>query len=134
VAMHGGSRMVAQRCSGGGGRRKNPSRGRAPFIEGRGGGRRAARRQNRSGETVAGSRGCGSRWRPQLGMIGAVRTRSICGSDRAADGWAQRFYFFLKLSKLTQTWKLKMDTLQYSQNSQIFHADRLGHYEQLSQL
>jgi hypothetical protein len=29
---------------GGGGRRKGPSRGRAPFIEGRGGGRRAARR------------------------------------------------------------------------------------------
>jgi hypothetical protein len=74
-----------------GGRRKGPSRGRAPFIAGRGGGRRAARRQNRGGEMVAGSRGRGSRWRLLPGVVGAVQTRSVRGSDRAADGWAQRF-------------------------------------------
>jgi hypothetical protein len=63
-----------------------------------------------------------------------VRTRSVRGSDLAANGWAQRFDIFLKLSKPTQTWKLKMDTLLCSKNSQIWHASRLGHYEQLSEL
>jgi hypothetical protein len=73
----------------GGGRRKGPSRGRAPFIVGRGDGRRAARRQNRGRETAVGSHGRGTR--PQPGVVSVVPTRSVHGSDREADGWAQRF-------------------------------------------
>jgi hypothetical protein len=49
-------------------------RGRAPFIAGRGSGRRAARRWNRGGETVAGSHGRDSRRRPRPRVVGAVRT------------------------------------------------------------
>jgi hypothetical protein len=93
VALHGGSTTAAWRRSGGGGWRKEKGSftGRAPFIAGRGGGRRATQRRNRGGETVTGSRGRDSRWWPRLGVVSVVRTRSVCGSDRAADGWAQWF-------------------------------------------
>jgi hypothetical protein len=42
--------------------------------------------------------------------------------------------YFPKLFKLAQTWKLKMDALPYSKNSQFLHVDRLVHYQQFSQL
>jgi hypothetical protein len=69
--------------------------------------------------------------------VATVRTRSaqrrLC-SDRVADGWAHTVLYFLELSKPAQTWKLKMDALPYSKNSQLLHVARLGHYEQFSQL
>jgi hypothetical protein len=55
-------------------------------------------------------------------------------SDCVADGWAHMVLYFPKLFKSAQTWKLKMDALPYSKNSQFLHVDRLGHYEQFSQL
>jgi hypothetical protein len=53
-----------------------------------------------------------------------------------ADGWAHAvlFYFFPKLSKPAQTWKLKMDALPYSRNSHFLHVARVGYYEQFSRL
>jgi hypothetical protein len=67
----------------------------------------------------------------------AVRTQSAqrrrC-SDCVADGWAHAVLYFPELSKLTQTWKLKIDALPCSNNSQFLHVARLGHYEQFSKL
>jgi hypothetical protein len=66
-----------------------------------------------------------------------VQTRSAqlrrC-SDRGADGWAHSVLYFPKLSKLAQAWKLKMDALSSSKNSQFLHVAILGHYEQFYQL
>jgi hypothetical protein len=42
--------------------------------------------------------------------------------------------YFPELSKSAQTWKLKMDALPCSKNSQFLHVARLGYYEQFSQL
>jgi hypothetical protein len=55
-------------------------------------------------------------------------------SDRVADGWAHTVLYFLKLSKLAPIWKLKMDALTCSKNSQFFHVARLGHCKKISQL
>jgi hypothetical protein len=64
--------------------------------------------------------------------------RSECGRSvdrtRWLTGGPNGFGIFLKLSKLTQNLKLKMDALHCSKNSEILHAARTGHYEQLSQL
>jgi hypothetical protein len=49
-------------------------------------------------------------------------------------GGPNGFDIFLKLSKPTQTWKLKMDALHYFKNSQILYPARLGNYEERSQL
>jgi hypothetical protein len=51
-----------------------------------------------------------------------------------ADGWAHAVLYFPELSKLTQSWKLKMDALPYSKNSQFLHVARLGYCKQFSQL
>jgi hypothetical protein len=78
---------------GGRGQRKEKGSftGWTPFIAGRGGGRRAARRRNRGREMAVGSCGCGSRQRSWPRVVGALRTRSVRDSVRAADGWVQRF-------------------------------------------
>jgi hypothetical protein len=69
--------------------------------------------------------------------VAAVRTQSAqrrrC-SDRVADGWAHTVLYFPKLSKLTQTWKLKIDALPCSKNFQFLHVARLGNYDQFSKL
>jgi hypothetical protein len=109
--------------------------GWVPFIAGRGGGRRAARWRNRGRRN-----GDKKLWVRQVGGIHGLEW-----SARSERGWSvvrtgrltggpSGFNIFLKLSKLTQAWKIKMDALHRSNNSQIFHATRLGHYEQLSQL
>jgi hypothetical protein len=76
--------------------------------------------------------GRGSRWRPRPGLVGVVQTLSVRGSDRAAG--PSNFDIFLELSKLTQTWKLKMDALHCFKNPQILHDAILGHCDQLAQL
>jgi hypothetical protein len=50
------------------------------------------------GEAVGGEAAAAVPWARQdgggcclRGGVGTVRTRSVCGSDRAADGWAQWF-------------------------------------------
>jgi hypothetical protein len=93
VALHGGSTMAARQHSGGRGQRKEKGSftGWTPFITGRGGGRRAARRRNRGGETAVGSRWRGSRRRSWPRVVDVLRTRSVRDSVRAADGWVQRF-------------------------------------------
>jgi hypothetical protein len=79
---------------------------RAPFIAGRGGGRRA-----RNGET-----GVEKWWRQALGMAaGSSRglewlARSVVRTGKLTGG-PSGFDIFLELSKPTQTWKLKMDAL-----------------------
>jgi hypothetical protein len=40
-------------------------------------------------------------------------------------GGPSGYDIFLELSKLAQTWKLKMYSLRCSKNSQIFHSARL---------
>jgi hypothetical protein len=64
MVLHGGSTMATQW-----GRRAMEGErvlhgGWAPFVAGRGGGRRAARRETVAGETAAGNRGRGSRQWP----------------------------------------------------------------------
>jgi hypothetical protein len=70
-------------------------------------------------------------------VVATVRTRlprrRRC-SDRVADGWAHAVLYFPELSKSAQTWKLKMDVLTCSKNSQFFDDVRLGHYKQFSLL
>jgi hypothetical protein len=60
------------------------------------------------------------------------------GSTVVRTGWlmsgAHAVLYFLKLSELPQTWKLKMDALLYSNNFQLLHVARLGYCEQFSQL
>jgi hypothetical protein len=71
------------------------------------------------------------------------RGRGLEWSARSERGWSVvrigrltggpgSFDIFLKLSKLTQTWKLKMDALHCCKNSHLLHAVRLGQYEHLS--
>jgi hypothetical protein len=50
-----------------------------------------------------------------------------------ADWWAHMVLYFPESSKLAQTWKLKMDVLPCSKNSQFLHVARMGHYEEFSQ-
>jgi hypothetical protein len=47
---------------------------------------------------------------------------------------AHAVLYFPKLSKLAQTWKLKMDTLPCNKNSQFLYVARMGYFEQFSQL
>jgi hypothetical protein len=96
-----------------------PHGDRAPFIAGRGGGRRAA--VTLWARQVSG--GCGLEWSTQS----VVRTRRLTGGPSGFD-------IFLELSKSAQTWKLKLDALRCSKNCQILHATRLGHCEQRFQL
>jgi hypothetical protein len=65
--------------------------------------------------------------------VWSERGRSVVRTGRLT-GVPSGFDIFLKLSKLTQTWKLKIDALRCSKNFPILHAARLGHYEQLSLL
>jgi hypothetical protein len=62
----------------------------------------------------------------------------MVGTGGAVIHWlmsgATRFCIFPELFKLAQTWKLKIDTLPCSNNSQYFHVARLGYYEQFYQL
>jgi hypothetical protein len=76
--------------------------------------------------------------KPQMDKAAAVvrmcsARRRRC-SDHVADGWAHTVLYFPELSKLTQTWKLKIDALPCSKNSQFLHVDILGHDENFSQL
>jgi hypothetical protein len=48
-----------------------------------------------------------------------VRTGRLTGGPIGFD-------IFLELSKPAQTWKLKMDALRCSKNSQVLHASILG--------
>jgi hypothetical protein len=82
-------------------------------------------RRNGSGKLWARqvSGGCGLEWSTQS----VVRTRRLTGGPSGFD-------IFLELSKSAQIWKLKLDALRCSKNSQILHAARLGHYEQRFQL
>jgi hypothetical protein len=67
------------------------------------------------------------------GSVWFGRGWSVVRTGRLTGGLSG-FDIFLELSKPTQTWKLKMDALPCSKNSQILHAARLEHYEQLYQL
>jgi hypothetical protein len=51
--------------------------------------------------------GAASQWWPRSGVVGAVRTRLVRGSDWHLMGGPSGFDIFLELSKLAQTWKLK---------------------------
>jgi hypothetical protein len=111
-AFHGGSTMAAWRCSGSEGaeEEKCSSRGGALRL-------RAAR---------GGGWGW---WKWLVGMVAKMVGEAM--------GWRAghtRFYIFPKLSKLAQTWKLKIDALSSCKNSQYFYAARLSYYEQCSQL
>jgi hypothetical protein len=55
-------------------------------------------------------------------------------SDRAADGWVQRFQIFSNLSKTSSILKIKMGALSYSKNSEFLDASRRKYWEQLVQL
>jgi hypothetical protein len=84
--------------------------GRAPFIAGRGGGRRVARWQNRGWRNGSGR---GLEWSAR-----SERGRSMVQTGRMTGG-PNGFDIFRELSKPAQTWKLKMDALCCSKNSQF---------------
>jgi hypothetical protein len=70
-------------------------------------------------------------------VVAVVQTwlaRQCRCSEHVADERAHTVSYFNKLSKLAQTWKLKMDVLPCSKNSQCLHVATLGPYEQFSQL
>jgi hypothetical protein len=62
------------------------------------------------------------------GSVWFGRGWSVVRTGRLTGGLSG-FDIFLELSKPTKTWKLKMDALPCSKNSQILHAARLEHYE-----
>jgi hypothetical protein len=89
--------------------------GWVPFIAGRGGGRRVERRRNRGRRN-----GDEKPWAWQVGSgrglewsARSERGRSVVQTGRLK-GWPSGFDIFLELSKPTQTWKIKMDTLRAS--------------------
>jgi hypothetical protein len=69
-------------------------------------------------------------------MVGTASARS--GRRRSDSGANKRapmqFFIFPELSKPAQTWKLKIDALPCSKNSQFLYVARLGYYEQFSKL
>jgi hypothetical protein len=69
-----------------------------------------------------------------LRAVGVVRTRSVHGSDRAADGGPHAVLIFFNLTKNGSNLKIEKNVLICSKNSQILQEPRLGHYEQFSQL
>jgi hypothetical protein len=83
--------------------------GWAPFIAGRGGGRRVARRRNRGRRS-----GSGKSWVRQVSGGHGLEWSALSECDRSVvrtrwlTGGPSGFDIFLKLSKPTQTWKLKM--------------------------
>jgi hypothetical protein len=54
-----------------------------------------------------------------MALAQSGRRRSDSGVDQRA---AHNFFIFPELSKLAQTWKLKMDALPCSKNSQFLHV------------
>jgi hypothetical protein len=82
----------------------------------------AWRRESVGGEMVAATpwarQGSGGHY---LRAVGAVRTRSALGSDRAADGGPHAVLIFFNLTKTGSNLEFEKECLTYSKNSKILY-------------
>jgi hypothetical protein len=130
VVTHGGSVTASTVAAKGWRRKKVLHGGGAPLY-------RRHRRLEKGAVSYGQSGGGGE----AMGTVKQRRPRSKRGchvrchcSDRAADGWVQRFQILSNLSKTSSILKIKMGALSYSKNSEFLDASRRKYWEQLVQL